>query len=256
MTEDRASKLKGFAWLAVGCVIGGFFAVVLSPLTRAIPWSWEQKLARTLPADPEPACRYDPKADAVLQKLVKRIYPVQPDDGDFSIDVRLVKDPTVNAYAGLGGQITVDSGLLKQAESPEELAGVLAHEIEHVHRRHIMEGALKHILTSGGIKIIFGSQSSLANLADYFLKMDFSRTQEAQADEGGLRRLQKAHVDNQGFRHFFERMGKSGAGQEFLSDHPSNESRIEMVNSFPNQDPTPVLAPGEWTALKESCADR
>jgi predicted Zn-dependent protease len=255
--EDHASKLKGLIWVAVACACGVFFAVGVTPLAHIIPWSWEQKLGKAVQLDlKNNDCRYNPEADALLLRLVKRIYPLGPEDRDFSIEVRVAQDPVVNAYAALGGEITLNSGLLKRAESPEEIAGVLAHEIGHVHHRHIMEGALVHLFTAQGINMIFGNGTSAAGFAKYFLNMDFTRSQEAQADEDGLLRLQKAHVDNQGFKRFFERMGKDEPGSAFLSDHPSSRERMEMVDQFKNQDTQPIMTPAEWEVLRNYCGGK
>lgn len=251
------SKTKGLVWVIAACTLGAAFALGLSPLAHAIPWSWEKKLSHALELNfPKAECRNSPRAQEILQRLVKRIYPVNADDTAFSIDVQIVKDPVVNAFAALGGKISVNSGLLKQAESPEEVAGVLAHEIGHVQHRHIMEGTIDHLLTAEGLNIIFGGHSSTADWTQYFLNMDFTRSQESQADQEGLRRLQKTHVDNQGFRHFFERMGKSGSVPVFLSDHPSNHLRSEMAAKFDNQGATPILTQDEWVVLKSYCSDQ
>jgi predicted Zn-dependent protease len=255
--EDHASKTKGLIWVGVAVVIGVVCAYGLSPLAHAIPWNWEKKMGAALaPELPGQECRANVHAGALLQKLAARLYPLEPQDGDFSIEVQVVKNAQVNAYATLGGRIYVNAGLLKQAQSPEEVAGVLAHEITHVARRHIMEGAIEHAFTSAGLHALFGDGSSAATWSNYFLKMDFSRRQEAQADEGGLERLQKAHVDNKGFKDFFARMEETSAAEQFLSDHPANNARIEMVGQYPVQNPQPIMTPGEWKILKSYCTDR
>jgi len=252
--DDHASKSKGLAWVVVACLVGAAFALGLSPLAHAIPWKWEKKLGETLEWDAsDHECRYNPQAQLLLQKLVKRIYPIQEEDNAFSVDVIVSKDSKVNAFATLGGKIFINSGLLKQAKSPEEVAGVLAHEIGHVHHRHIMQGAIARMFTSQGINIIFGASSSVVSLTDYFMNMDFSRTQEAEADEDGLQRLQMANVDNKGFKQFFERMERQGSSPAFLSDHPSDQSRIEMIEKFPNRDVIPIVTQSEWQILRNYC---
>lgn len=254
--NDHASKLKGLLWFVATCAVGVVFAFGLSPLAHIIPWSWEQKLGYAVELDiGKQECRSNIRAEALLRQLVNRLYPVRSDDASFSIDVRVVKDPAINAYAALGGKISVNSGLLKQAESAEEVAGVLAHEMEHVHRRHIMQGVITHMFTAEGISMLFGGQTSAAEWANYFVNMDFTREQEAEADEGGLERLQEAHVDNQGFRRFFERMEKSDSVPPFLSDHPSNGARIEMVEKFANRDVKPIMTQDEWKILKNYCSE-
>jgi len=254
--NDSPSKIKGLMWLVTAIVLGAFFALGLSPLAHVIPWSWEKKLSSALDfGSSKNECRHSPQAQEIFQRLVKRIYPLNPDDAAFTIDAQIVKDPAVNAYASLGGKISVNSGLLKQAQSPEEVAGVLAHEIGHVQHRHIMEGMIAHLFTSEGISLIFGGSTSTAEMAQYFVNMGFTRSQEALADEEGLKRLQQAHVDNQAFKQFFERMSKSNSVPAFLSDHPSDPSRAEMVAKFDNQATTPILSQDEWMILKRACGD-
>jgi len=251
--QDRASKTKGLIWLAAAVLLGGLCASGLSPLAHAIPWRMEKELGDALaPTLPSISCHNQGQADLLLQRLVMRLYPIRPGDDAFSIEVKLVESPEINAYATLGGHIYINSGLLAKAGSPEELAGILAHEIEHVHHRHIMEATLMHLFTIGGLQMVFGDSSS-AEWAKYFLNLDFTRSQEKQADQEGLRRLQKAHIDNQGFRHFFERMEKTESAAAFLSDHPSSESRHEMTEKFSNQDIKPIMTEGEWLVLKDYC---
>jgi len=243
-------------WVLITCGCAVFLAVGIRPLAHAIPWSWEQKLGEAIKLDlSRNDCRYNSEADALLRRLVERVYPINPDDRDFSIEVTIVKNPVVNAYAALGGKIMFNSGLLKKAGSPEEIAGVLAHEIEHVRHRHIMEGAMVHLFTSEGIHLIFGGGSA-GNFANYFLRMDFTRSQEIQADEEGLRRLQKAHIDNQGFKKFFERMENENGSSVFLSDHPSNRARMEMTEKFKNEDTRPIMTAEEWKILKNYCGEK
>lgn len=254
MERDHAPKWKGLIWLLLACAFGGLFAMGLSPFAHAIPWSWEKKLGHAIQPEGKPYPG-SPQARALLQRLVGRLYPLEPGDRNFSIEVQVVKNPVINAYAGLGGRITIDSGLLKQAQSPEELAGVLAHEIEHVRHRHILEKFLERLFTVESLQWILGGGWT-ANLAKYFLNMDFTRSQEVQADEGGLKRLQMAHIDNRGFRRFFERMEIKNPSSAFLSDHPSNQARIEMAEQFKNINVRPIMTPAEWVILKNYCEGR
>ncbi|MDE2028920.1 MAG: M48 family metalloprotease, partial [Candidatus Omnitrophica bacterium] len=98
-----------------------------------------------------------------------------------------------------------------------------------------------------------GPSVSNAQWAALFMNMGFTRSQEAEADRGALERLQKAHIDNRGFEAFFERMARSGSMPEFLSDHPSNESRLEMIKEFPNGYTRPVMSDEEWKVFKAYC---
>ena len=249
--ENTSSKIKGFVWVAVACVVSLVFVFGLSPLAHVIPWSWEKKLANVFNSSSKEIYRDDSQAQVIFQKLVHRIYPVNSNDQAFSIDVQINKSQTVNAYAELGGKIFINSALINQAESPEEIAGVLAHEIEHVRHRHVLEGVITYFFTAEGMSMIFsGGQSSFSSLAEYFFKMNFSRTQEAMADKEALLRLQKAHVNNQGFKNFFKRIGKSSLASIFISDHPANQARLAMADGFNNNDVKPILTASEWEILK------
>jgi predicted Zn-dependent protease len=84
--------------------------------------------------------------------------------------------------------------------------------------------------------------------------MNFTKSQEAQADKSALHRLQKAHVDNSGFKDFFDRMQKADSAFSFISDHPADSDRVEMARQFPNKDVTPILTQAEWNVLKAHCS--
>jgi predicted Zn-dependent protease len=215
-------------------------AMGLAPAARHVPWFIEKKLARVFGALPDAVpCGGDP---ALFQTIVKRIYPLDPEDNSFPLTVSLIRGSTVNAFATLGGQVYVYDGLLQQAESAEELAGVLAHEIEHVRRRHIIQGVFVQLFANFG-----------AGFASELVNMRFSRDQEAEADEGGLRRLRTAKVDNAGYQHFFERLARLSNLPAILSDHPSNQQRGVLAARNPTIGAIPVLSPADWQRLQQGC---
>lgn len=252
--RDAKYKIIGLAWVFAAVVLATVLAVGISPLIRIIPWSWEKVISRYLGSVSAGEVCHNSKADVLLQRIVQRLYPVERNDSKFSVDVQVVNDPMVNAFAELGGKILLNTGLLEKAQSPEEVAGVLAHEIEHVRHRHVLEGFVTYLMTIEGIRVIFsGGSTSNAKLAHYFLHMSFSRSQEAQADEGALLRLQKAHIDNRGYKQFFERMKTTSSLPSVFSDHPSEQSRSEMAEKFQNQDTRLLLTDEEWKTLRAYC---
>jgi len=252
--SDAARKLKGVAWLVGGVLFVLGLVYDIAPLVRLIPWSWEEKIAEQLPGTPAgKVCSGSEGGRAQLQKLVARLYPLDADDTAFAVHVEIVKNADVNAFAGLGGHITVFSGLLNQAHSPDELAGFLAHEMEHVKQRHVLRGALVPVVSYTMSWLATGDTSSGAAITEYLLRMGYSREQEAEADEGGLKRLRRAHVDTRGFQNFFERMKKSSSVPAFLSDHPSYESRFEMAAKYQSDDIKPIMTHAEWLQLQNFC---
>jgi predicted Zn-dependent protease len=254
--DESASKIKGFMWVIAACFLGMLFVYGVSPLAHAIPWSWETKLATVLNSSSSQQKYIDnPQAEMLLQKIVHRIYPLDAHDRDFTIDVHIIRDKHINAHTELGGKILINSGLISQAESPEEVAGILAHEIGHVQHRDILKGFITYFFSAESIKMIFsGKYTYMADVSRYLFNMNFTRSEEAAADKSALLRLQEAHVDNHGFRDFFARMAKLDASSTFLSDHPSERSRFDVAESVKNQNIKPVLTADEWRALKADCS--
>ncbi len=179
-----------------------------------------------------------PSMDAYVTELTKPILAAYGDTGyEFSFVV--IEEEVPNAFALPGGFVTIHSGLIESAESGEEIAGVLAHEIAHVTHRH----GLKRILRSAGIAIavgtIFGS-TDLAILADYagdLGSLAYDRDEEREADETARAVLTDARIDPRGMGTFFSKLleqeGQAGWVPEFLSTHPDLEERVEESMSAP-----------------------
>src|SRR5262249_20810891 len=151
-------------------------------LARSIPWSFENDLA-VLATPPSLCGAHHPESTALLSKVVQRLYPIYPTDANFPLKVDVIKGSTVNAYASLGGRIYIFDGLLKQVTSVEELAGVLAHEIEHVHHRDIIQGVVVRMVNVGLLQSIFTNVHAVGPvIAKMMLNMSFTREQESEAD--------------------------------------------------------------------------
>jgi len=257
ISTGPGSKIKGLAWLAVSLCVGAALALGVPFLARHIPWSVEKRLASVPNGLPEiQVCDQGThkEAAALFEKAVQRIYPVYPSDKEFPIQIKVIRGHTVNAFAFLGGQIFVYEGLLKQTESAEELVGILAHEIEHVRRRHIMQGVFVRLMTVGTLKLVFtGSGTMDPKLAGMLLNMHFSREQEQEADEGALQRLHDAKVDVAGFQNFFQRAENSTELPTILSDHPGNDARAQLAARFRVAPSVPIMSKAEWTLVKSMC---
>jgi predicted Zn-dependent protease len=251
------SKTKGLLWLVGAILLAVGMALGLPYFAKHIPWSVEKRLAGVFGGSPANApCqgRSHPESKALLQTLVKRIYPLYPEDSALPITIEVIPGKTVNAFAMLGGRIYVYDGLLKQAESPEELAGVLAHEIEHVRNRHIMQAVAVNLFTIESLKLLLpGGQQLGPQLAYLLLNLKFGRQQEYEADEMGLQRLQQGQVDAEGFRQFFARAEKLPATPQILSNHPANEFREQLAESFRGYPVVPIMDQAQWQTLKTIC---
>ncbi len=139
-------------------------------------------------------------------------------------------DPTVNAYAMPGGFIVVHSGLMALADSADEVAGVLAHEVSHVEKRHSLNAMAQSAGLYATVAILLGDFGRLASAGADLLNLKFSRDHEREADSEGLRLLVKAGLQPQATAAFFRKMAAQGGGvPAFLSTHPASEERFEAI---------------------------
>jgi predicted Zn-dependent protease len=160
----------------------------------------------------------------------------------------ILDTPRVNAFALPGGYVYATRGLLALANSEDELAGVLAHEVGHIAGRHLAERYSQRILTSLGaaaLAVTLGSTdaSQALDIGANLLAVQYSRDQETEADRLGVRYLAKAGYDPQAMAHFLEDMDRyekletqlSGAGSmglsDFFSTHPQTSDRVAQAEA-------------------------
>jgi predicted Zn-dependent protease len=129
-----------------------------------------------------------------------------------------------------GGYIVMHSGLLALAGSADEVAGVLAHEVAHVERRHSLRGMVKSAGLYATASLVCGDFASLAGIGADLLNLKFSRDHERDADRTGLTLLVKAGLEPSAMATFFRKMAAQGGGvPAFLSTHPASEDRFADI---------------------------
>jgi predicted Zn-dependent protease len=148
---------------------------------------------------------------------------------------------------------------MKKAESGEEVAGVMGHELNHVLQRHGLERIVKQLGLVAVVSIVLGDQQGLAGLMRQLsvelLTLKFGREQETEADLTGLQLLVRAKIDPSGMISFFQRLAEKDEGRmEWLSTHPMSQGRAERLKAelaaMPKLSPAPFTF--EWTKIKES----
>ena len=144
-------------------------------------------------------------------------------------------DKTVNAFALPGGIIVVHSALIAKAETPDELAAVLAHEVQHVERQH----ALKNMINSFGwavtLVLVLGDvNTATAVIVHQLGNMVFSRDVEDEADRLGLQALINAKIKPEGMASMLKKLAKEPGVDlpEWLSSHPDIQQRIKTIETL------------------------
>ena len=166
---------------------------------------------------------------------------------DLQWQFYVVNTDVVNAFALPGGIIYVNRGVLERADKMDELAGVMAHEIEHVVRRHSvkqmeqMQGANIGVALACSLTNVCSNQAAAAaiNVGGTAIFAKFSRTDEVQADEGGFHNVINAGINPEGMLTFFQKLlaeeqqsGSSGAVNSWFADHPGTQDRIQDIQNM------------------------
>ncbi len=172
------------------------------------------------------------------------------DQPEAAFSFVVLDQDVINAFAAPGGVIALHSGLILLADTQDEVAGVLSHEIAHITQLHMyrafekgktmniiaMLAMMGLILASGGdgqvvTGAVMGAQAAAAQA-----QINFTRHNEVEADRVGIRTLAAAGYDPQGMADFFSKMGQTsranGEGPpEFLRTHPVSVNRIAEAES-------------------------
>ncbi|RJS92954.1 M48 family metallopeptidase [Salinisphaera sp. Q1T1-3] len=168
-----------------------------------------------------------------------------------SWDIQVFKSDQINAFALPGGNIGVYSGLLPVAKNGAQLAAVIGHEVGHVIAQHPNERMSDQYATQGGLTALSAflgggagggsSQAIMSALgvgAQVGILLPFSRAQESEADLIGLELMARAGFDPRESVKLWQNMSAASDGQKpnpFLSTHPSNDNRIQALQSHMEQ---------------------
>lgn len=179
-------------------------------------------------------------------------------DSPYTFKWHVADNPAVNAFAIPGGHIIVFTGLIQAAQTPEEVTGVLAHEIQHIVQRHSLKAMVHNAGWSTTIALVTGDWTGgmLGEAVTQLGALKYSRDKETEADIKGLALLKKIHVDPNGMVQFFETLAQSNTGTpiELLSTHPSSTERMNALREAIKQQmpwhnqPLPY----DWNAIKAS----
>jgi predicted Zn-dependent protease len=226
-----------------------------------LPKSWEVSMGKGFAEHLQRDERVCADADSVpeLRAIVSRLTDAGPGE-EYRFHVIVVRDSMINAFAAPGGYVFLFSGLVNAAKTPEELAGVLAHEIQHVTLRHSTRALLREVPLRFALFSVTGSGEAAITTVASLGALTFRRSDEAEADREGMRLLQTAGVDQSGMISFMRTLeAEHGDGPRFvryLSSHPRTADRIaelERLARDARYETRPLLEGAAWKRLRELC---
>jgi beta-barrel assembly-enhancing protease len=266
--EARLPRPPGYgSWIdRIGFVpaVGGFlvisalvlFGVLTAPqyIAPFVPLTWEKKLGDAMIGDMGGRICHGPGGQPALDALVGRI-----NGGRSDIRVQVANIAMVNAVALPGGNIVVFRGLLEEAQSGNEIAGVLGHEIGHVRNRDVMQALLRQ----AGLSVLMGGiDGNAGGYLNAMVSATYSREAEAAADAYSIGAMSRAAVDPEDTAKFFarmakdeERLGPAKAALGYLSSHPLSEDREKKFrqSKVAGAAYRDALTAEQWAALIKIC---
>jgi Zn-dependent protease with chaperone function len=263
---------KAGRWTAIigACALltAGVLYLTLSyaPQTVAfiLPESWRDTLGDQVEATLSSSAKLcgTSTGNVALADLAGRLAEGDPEAPPFELKVYDID--ILNAFALPGDRIVVTEKLLETTETPEEIAGVLAHEMGHVYYRH----AEAQMVRAMGIELLLKIASGGGNIGGFaglLAILRYSRDAEREADSFAVHQLRKVAIDSVGLKRFFERVmrlkgdrdssgGIFGTVSDMMSTHPLTKERIDAIKPLPEGTATrPVISDADWISLKKLC---
>ena len=269
--SGRQIRLAVTATLALAAVIAAYLygvPLLAGRIVALVPPAWEQRLGATVASQMETSlggfalCAPDP--DSLANRALTRFgqAALAGSGTPFALNINVARSDIPNAFAIPGGQVYFLSALLDQAQTPDEFAGVLAHEIGHVAHRHGMEQLISSAGTGALIGFILGDMTGIslaAGLGSTIIDARFSREAERQADVFAAQVAQRLDFDPTGLADLLDRVGRDddvARALALLSTHPLTDDRKTALGDLSAQRPAglePPFSPAEWRAIKAMC---
>lgn len=258
-------------WMIGAGAIAAFFAFLsisgwspIRTLASVLPQSWRDRLGTATIqsiAEDKKRCT-DAAGIAALNKLTARLSAGAGNGTQFKVTV--VDWSLMNAFAAPGNHIVMTKGLIEKAGSPDEVAGVLAHEMGHGIEMHPETGIIRAVGLAAAVELMLGGTGgTLANLGLVLAQLGYTRVAEREADQHALELLKQSGISQQGLLDFFSRVqkmegdnevAKAIKGLDMLRTHPPTEERAELIRRQASYPSTPALDAASWEALKGVCS--
>jgi hypothetical protein len=252
---DRHGLAK--AAIACGVVAAGVVALGYAAphwVAPHVPIGWERNVGESIVGDfGDNRCTHAGGQQA-LEAMAERIEPGVT-RGPNRIRFAALDVNILNAAAIPGNHIIVFKKMIRDGRSPEELAGVLAHEIAHVRRRHVTEALLRELGIGALIRLFAGG---IGANAQQIVSLSYTRANEAEADADAIASLKRAGIDPRPTADLFRRLAgdrKDAGNFQWLESHPASGGRARLFAASYNPRVTyrPALSDVQASALYDAC---
>jgi Zn-dependent protease with chaperone function len=264
--EGRAvvGSLIASAWgIAATFLIG--IPLAAAPIAEVIPErqrnqiadiSWSQVNAFT------DYCDDSDEAARILNDVAYRMMENSNVARRDDIWITIVDAPFPNAFALPDYSIIVTDDLIEMAESPDEVTGVIAHEIAHIEHNHVMKNIIRNVGAGVFFDIVFGGAGAgqaIAIASVNLTGLRYSRDDETDADVRGFEYMDAAGIDTGGvarlFTRFTEMAEEQGGGDipTLLSSHPASAERAATARARSRPGLAPSINEADWRVVRAAC---
>ncbi|EOQ95117.1 peptidase, M48 family [Leptospira wolbachii serovar Codice str. CDC] len=278
----------GILSILIVSVIGFFYFKGLELVTNFIPVSMDKSLGESVQMKMD-AQFQECNTKATDRFFTEALKKIVPKGSPHQFKVSVIGSTIPNAFTLSNGKIYFFSGLLNDAESQEEVIGVLAHEIAHVEKRHHMRNLVKAGGTSLAISLLVGPGlgnmeflETFTELGSTILVLKFSRDFETEADITSIEYLKSQNLSTSGLLTFFQRMQEleketlesedkpqdanakndevvTKSLTDFLSTHPATEERMKALKTLIQSDKKgsvrKIVSDKTWKEVQSVCLD-
>lgn len=236
LVEKKSSAYKielaiGLSFLLLISGIIYYRAIIFSQLSVLVPYSFEKKIGdKVFSQSSDSQLTQIRNVENQMRHLLKNLNSF--DETKYTIHISSKSE--LNAYATIGGHIFINQGLIKKMEKPEQLIGVIAHEIVHVQNRHVV----KSIFQSVGLFVIFqaflgdisGLVAVVVDQGGPLLSLSYSRDLETEADLLAVQALIESQIDPKGLSDALNIIDRES--QKIISESPGGKilSQLEKQN--------------------------
>lgn len=238
----------------IGAIAVYSFLQIPAAVARVVPPALERQLGDAMVGDFGQRLCDGPGGREVLAKLTNRLGAVPEET-----DIEVANIPLVNAVTLPGGRIVIFDGLLKNAESSDAVAGVIAHELGHVAHRDVLESLLRQL----GLSVLLGGlEGNIGGYTNALLSTAYSRGAETRADDFAIETLNRSNISPRDTARFFKQLGgedpkdsRVSAVLGYLSTHPVSATRSKrFLAGAKGNNYSPALSSEDWATLRKICS--